>query len=66
MTNNESKLTFERIEGEEIVLVYGNKEIKLPKTFLPAGAKVGDIIQLKLKFDDEKTAKELLNQILGN
>ncbi len=64
--------TLDRFEGSQAVLLGEHFEIEVPKKLVPKGCKEGDILHLTLSSDEAETkkraqtAKELLNEILGN
>jgi hypothetical protein len=66
------KLTIDRIEGEEAVLLTDdNTSINWPKKKLPENAYVGMPLEFFISengqgADDRKLAKEILNEILDN
>lgn len=64
--------TLDRFEESKAVLVGEHEEVIVPKKLVPKICHEGDIIHLTLSSDEaetkkrEQTAKELLNEILGN
>ncbi|MBS2032872.1 MAG: DUF3006 domain-containing protein [Deltaproteobacteria bacterium] len=52
-----AQLFLDRIEGDVAVLLDGKREVKLPRAYLPAGAREGDVLQLSLVRDLEATKK---------
>lgn len=66
------ELVLDRFEGTNAVLLMGKKELILPKNILPKDAKESQIFQMSIASDkeatkaQEKTARELLNEILKN
>lgn len=72
---NDSKtsiFTIDRFENGSAVLIGEHAEIVVPKKLIPKSCSEGDIIHLTISSDEaetnrrEKSAKELLNQILNN
>ena len=67
----DSQLILDRFEGDKAVILDGKDEIILPKRLLPKGIKEGDAVVISVFTDREetknreKTAKELLNEILN-
>lgn len=65
-------ITIDRIEGEIAILKTENNTINFPTSLLPDNIKEGDILNLIITTDQEKTgqekqkAKALLNEILNN
>jgi len=66
------KFILDRIESDKAVLIGEDKaELILPKKMLPTDAKEGSVLSLSIFTDEsetkkrEKTAKELLNEILN-
>ncbi|PIR93067.1 DUF3006 domain-containing protein [Candidatus Falkowbacteria bacterium CG10_big_fil_rev_8_21_14_0_10_43_10] len=65
-------LTVDRLEGETAVLKTNGSTINLPVKYLPAGVREGDILNLSISRDGEKTAdskkqaKEILNEIINH
>lgn len=66
------EFAFDRIEGDRAVLISDDKiELILPKKMLPTDAKEGSVLSISISTDEletkkrEKTAKELLNEILN-
>ena len=71
----ESKMTtftIDRFEAGKVVLIGEHTEVIVPKKLIPKSAKEGDIVHLTISSDEaetrrrEKTAKELLNEILNS
>ena len=52
-----AQLFLDRIEGDVAVLLDGKREVKLPRAYLPAGAREGEVLQLVLTRDPEATKK---------
>ena len=52
-----AELFLDRIEGDVAVLLDGKREVKLPRAYLPAGAREGDVLRLALTRDPEATKK---------
>lgn len=72
---NDSKtsiFTIDRFENGSAVLIGEHAEIVVPKKLIPKSCSESDIIHLTISSDEaetnrrEKSAKELLNQILNN
>jgi hypothetical protein len=70
MTINELKVTVDRFEGHQAVLVHGEGELLWPKKNLPEHTHEGDAFVLVAKRDEDATkdrtelAKSLLNELL--
>ena len=67
----QEKVILDRFEGDKVVLLCDNKEeLILPKSILPKEVEEGDALVVTVATDEaeterrEKTAKELLNEIL--
>lgn len=67
-----TELSFDRLEGDKAVLLTEDEEeLALPNKMLPKEAEEGDVLILTITTNDaetkrnEKTAKELLNEILN-
>ena len=64
--------TIDRFENGSAVLIGEHSEIIVPKKLIPKSAKEGDIVHLTISSDEaetrrrEKSAKELLNEILNS
>lgn len=64
--------TLDRFEEGKAVLLGEHFEVEVPKKLIPKGCKEGEIVHLTLSTDEAETkkraqtAKELLNEILGN
>ena len=64
--------TIDRFENGSAVLIGEHTEIVVPKKLIPKSAHEGDIVHLTISSDEaetlkrEKSAKELLNEILNN
>ena len=52
-----AELFLDRIEGDVAVLLDGKREVNLPRAYLPAGAREGDVLRLALTRDPEATKK---------
>ncbi|OGF18876.1 hypothetical protein A3I35_00815 [Candidatus Falkowbacteria bacterium RIFCSPLOWO2_02_FULL_45_15] len=67
-----TKATTDRIEGENAVLLTTAAAVRLPLALLPNNIKEGDVVNIIINLDGEKTAadkaiaKEMLNEILKN
>lgn len=66
------EFTLDRLEGDQAVLIGEDKaELILPKKMLPENVKEGSVLSISISTDEletkkrEKTAKELLNEILN-
>lgn len=63
--------SIDRFENGSAVLIGEHNEIVVPKKLIPKACKEGDIVHLTISSDEaetsrrEKTAKELLNEILN-
>ena len=63
--------SIDRFENGSAVLIGEHNEIIVPKKLIPKSCKEGDIVHLTISSDEaettrcEKTAKELLNEILN-
>ena len=71
MRTNSHKIELDRIEGDKAVLYFEEGvELVLPAKTLPKGSKEGDTLIMMLATEKaeterkEKTAKEILNEIL--
>lgn len=64
--------TLDRFEEGKAVLVGEHYEVVVPKRIVPKNCHEGDIVHLTISSDQEETrkreqtAKEILNEILGN
>lgn len=64
--------TLDRFEDGKAVLIGEHEEVIVPKKIVPKGVGEGDIVHLTLASDEfetkkrEKTAKEILNEILNS
>jgi len=64
--------SIDRFENGSAVLIGEHNEIIVPKKLIPKTCSEGDIVHLTISSDEaettrrEKTAKELLNEILNN
>lgn len=47
----------DRFEGDYAVIEYGDKVLNLPKVFLPAEAREGDVLDVIIMLDDSETNK---------
>lgn len=74
-SNNETisvVFTVDRFENGSAVLIGEHFEIVVPKKLIPKSCSEGDIVHLTISSDEaettrrEKTAKELLNEILSS
>ncbi len=67
MSEEQKLLKVKSIDDGKVVVVANGQEIELKKDFLPAKVKVGDkfLIVSKNDLSHQKSAKELLNEILG-
>ncbi len=63
MNCNEIQAFVDRIEGDKAVLLVGDEAevVVIPAKYLPEDAGEGSILTIEIKFDAEKTAKELEN-----
>ena len=50
--------TLDRFEGRTAVVLVGEDALEMAKELLPAGAKEGDMISVKLELKDKKTKEE--------
>lgn len=72
MSPQSETFKLEKITGLLAILSSGQKRAEVPRSLLPKGAKVGDEIVMKLANSKEeiesqqKTAREILNEILGS
>ena len=63
--------SIDRFENGSAVLIGEHAEVVVPKKLIPKSTKEGDIVHLTISSDEsetnrrEKTAKELLNEILN-
>jgi hypothetical protein len=48
----------DRIEGKMAIMLVGEDALEMAKELLPAGAKEGDVISVKLELKDRKTKEE--------
>lgn len=62
-----AELFLDRIEGDVAVLLLDQREVKLPRALLPAGAKEGEVLQLSLTRDPAATerAKKAVGTLRG-
>ncbi|MBJ6759298.1 DUF3006 domain-containing protein [Myxococcaceae bacterium JPH2] len=58
-----SKATLDRIEGDIAVLVVDGREVTRPMRELPAGAREGDVIDLKTLTVDTKATAALREEV---
>lgn len=67
MLENQKYLKVKLVDGEKVTIVADDQEIELKKEFLPADVKVDDklFVSSEKNFSSQKSAKELLNEILG-
>jgi hypothetical protein len=69
--NLTDEFVFDHIEGDQAVLISGDKKCVIPKSFLPNGIALGDIVHTSFSSaEDEnqkrdKSAKDILNEILN-
>lgn len=54
--SGQSMLIIDRFEGEWAVLEMGRRTFNFPKSLLPAGAREGDVLDLKIAVDRKATA----------
>jgi hypothetical protein len=54
-----AEVFLDRIEGELAVLVHDGRELRVPRAWLPADAKEGEVLQLALSRDAEATQRAL-------
>ncbi|HEY3315544.1 MAG TPA: DUF3006 domain-containing protein [Bacillota bacterium] len=51
------KVIVDRIEGELAVLEWGDSTVELPAAELPAGAREGSVLTVRLELDEDETAR---------
>lgn len=50
-------IIIDRFEGEIVVVEYEKKFYNIPRTWLPVGAKEGDVVAVTIAVDEEATAR---------
>ena len=50
-------IIIDRFEGEIVVVEYEEKFYNIPRTWLPVGAKEGDLVAVTIAVDEEVTAR---------
>jgi len=50
-------LVLDRFEGEYALIEMNKRIFHIPKSFIPKGAKEGDVVQIQITVDKDATAK---------
>lgn len=63
----EKQLIIDRFEGDWAVIEYGEITFDVPKELLPANAKAGDVLVLKIAVDETTTEsrKEAIDELFN-